>query len=324
MSTQWRTSWGNSPAPSAGAAPSGGAPSKPRPRGNRRLLVLGGVLGLIGAALVCWLLSSSKEEPTPANPKARPSKVAKPVVRPPAARPTTKPAQPAEKPEAKAKPKEEFVKAPGKMQLPDGRVLTFPPPKEGETRIIHSHGLTFKCDHLGNWEDITPKPVFDNAFEENLIGVAGGDGNFIPGMLMGMDQKEVIAMLNKQVVIKPDDPPEVAQKKEDVALLKQGILEYIKQGGTFDDFVMEMRHITAQQRKVKSTAMRDIVQLLKENKVEEAAFYRKSINEKLTKDGAKPIRFPAHISEILDQVQVPDQPKGTDPAPATDQPKAEK
>ena len=64
-----------------------------------------------------------------------------------------------------------FVKKPGTMQTPDGRVLTFPVPAEGEFRIVHSHGAVYKCDHEGNWIDITPKPVFDNAFEENLIGM---------------------------------------------------------------------------------------------------------------------------------------------------------
>ena len=187
----------------------------------------------------------------------------------------SKPATAKDKPENPEKPP--FVKRPGSMQLPDGRVLTFKPPKEGEFRIVHSHGSTYKCDHLGNWEDVTPKPVFDNSFEEALVGLAT-TGNFIPGMLMGIDYDDAIKMLTKPVVINPDDPEDVVEKKEAVAAAKEAILDYMKDGASLDDFVMEMRKQVVKERFIRGTALKEIVASLKEGRAQDAADMRDAAN----------------------------------------------
>lgn len=204
----------------------------------------------------------------------------------------------------KAKP--EFVKRPGAMQLPDGRVLTFPVPKEGEYRIVHSHGSTYKCDHLGNWEDITPKPIFDNAFEENLVSLASENGNFIPGMLMGLDDAEVVKMLKKPVQFSPDDSDEVRAKKESVVAAKEEILQYMAAGGTFDGYIKELRELTVQERGIRSMATKEIVTMLKEGREQDAARFTQELNGKLAEAGLRPMKFPAHITSILDAATVPE------------------
>ena len=110
-------------------------------------------------------------------------------------------------------------------------------------------------------------------------------------------------MLKREVVVNPGDPDDVVEKKRAVAAAKETILEYIRQGGTFDQFVMEMRDLTVQERKVKSAAMKDIVGLLKEGRAEEAAAYRRALDEQLKKEGLAPVRLPAHIIEILGQAE---------------------
>ena len=110
-------------------------------------------------------------------------------------------------------------------------------------------------------------------------------------------------MLKREVVVNPDDPDDVVEKKRAVAAAKETILEYIRQGGTFDQFVMEMRDLTVQERKVKGAAMKDIVGLLKEGRAEEAAAYRRALDEQLKKEGLAPVRLPAHIVEILGQAE---------------------
>ena len=199
-----------------------------------------------------------------------------------------------------AKKKPPFVKRPGAMQLPDGRVLTFKPPKEGEFRIVHSHGSTYKCDHLGNWEDITPKPIFDNSFEEALVGLST-TGNFIPGMLLGLDYNTVIKMLTKPVVVNPDDSEDVIAKKEAVAQAKEAILDYMKDGASFDDFVMEMRKKTVQERFIRGTAIKEIVASLKEGRVQDAADMRDAANKMLEKESLPPIKLPERINNAIEE-----------------------
>ena len=199
-----------------------------------------------------------------------------------------------------AKKKPPFVKRPGAMQLPDGRILTFKPPKEGEFRIVHSHGSTYKCDHLGNWEDITPKPIFDNSFEETLVGMAT-TGNFIPGMLLGLDHNTAIKMLTKPVVINEDDSEDVVAKKEAVAQAKEAILDYMKDGASLDDFVMEMRKQVVKEKFIRGMAIKEIVASLKEGRVQDAADMRDAANKMLEKDSLPALKLPAHIENAIEE-----------------------
>ena len=192
-----------------------------------------------------------------------------------------------------------FKKCPGAMQLPDGRVLTFKPPKEGEFKIVHSHGAVYKCDHLGNWEDVTPKPVFDNAFEESLVGLATS-GSFIPGVLMGLDYDYVIKMLTKPVVVDPGDPEDVVAKKEAVAAAKEAILDYMKDGASFDDFVMDMRRQVATERAIRGMALKEIVGLLKAGRKEAAADMRDAAERLMERETGGRLTLPAHIESSLE------------------------
>ena len=200
----------------------------------------------------------------------------------------------AEKPE-----KPPFVKRPGAMQLPDGRVLTFAPPKEGEFRIVHSHGSTYKCDHLGNWVDVTPKPIFDNSFEEALVGLSSESGAFIPGMLLGIPYEDAIRMLTKPVVINEDDSEDVIKKKEAVAAAKEAILDYMKDGASLDDFVMEMRKQVVKEKFIRGMALKEIVASLKEGRVQDAADMRDAANKMLEKDSLPALKLPAHIENAI-------------------------
>lgn len=204
----------------------------------------------------------------------------------------------------KAEPKKEkppFVKKPGTMQTPDGRVLTFPVPAPGEFRTVHSHGAVYKCDHEGNWVDVTPKPVFDNAFEENLIGMNLQNGSFIPGMLMGLDKAEVMKMLRKPVTINPDDSEEVIRKKTAAAEVKELALDYMETtGASFDEFVMEMRKTATIQKGLTASTLKDIVGFLKKGDAKSAALYRDTLNQKFRELGLPDAKIPKHINDIID------------------------
>ena len=193
-----------------------------------------------------------------------------------------------------------YVKKPGQMLTDDGRILTFPPPKEGEFRTIHSHGKVYRCDSEGNWEDVTPRPLFDNSFEENLVGLSIEGGSFIPGMLMGLDTNAVMELLRRDVVIGADDTEDEKAKKEAVAQMKGVILDYIEQGGTFDQFVMEMRALTVQERSMKGKALKRVVELYKAGKLDEARAYVDSFNSVIDEQGFSPLKLPPHIRTALE------------------------
>lgn len=266
--------------------------------------ILAGVIVVVIGGLAAWFFMG-KSAPAPKVVKTEKPKAIKEV------RPATLPKKKPEVAQPKKLSREEmlfnktngYAKAAGKMLTDDGRVLTFPPPKDGEFRIVHSHGKMYKCDSKGNFEDITPKPVFDNAFENNLLGMAIEGGFFMPGMLTGHDANEITSMLIRKVEIKPDDPPDVVEKKEAVAALKQDIIDYIKEGGTFDDYVKGMRDQSIRDRSMKQQGLREIMMMVKKGDIEGAAMFRDKFNETVAKQGMTPIKLPKHIDEKLGGVK---------------------
>lgn len=299
----WNGSGGAADAPRSGESRrAAGCRAKPRQVPSARAKgplrgALAALVVVVGAGLAWWLVSRpASTEPAPEPAHGKPA--ATPSAPKPAKAATTNAQAKAEK-AAKPEPPP-FQKRPGAMQLPDGRVLTFRPPKEGEFRIVHSHGSTYKCDHLGNWEDITPKPIFDNTFEETLVGLAT-TGNFIPGMLMGIDYDDAIKMLTKPVVINPDDPEDVVAKKEAVAAAKEAILDYMKDGASLDDFVMEMRKQVVKERFIRGMALKEIVASLKEGRAQDAADMRDAANKMLENDNLRPMNLPAHIEQAIEE-----------------------
>ena len=301
----WNGSGGAADAPRSGErrrAAGCGRGSAPNPA-RRRFAGFRGALAalvvVVGAGLAWWLVSRpASTEPAPEPAHGKPAAVPKPVAPKPAKAGTPNARAKAEK-AAKPEPPP-FQKRPGAMQLPDGRVLTFRPPKEGEFRIVHSHGSTYKCDHLGNWEDVTPKPVFDNSFEEALVGMAT-TGNFIPGMLLGLDEKEAIRMLTKPVVVNEGDSEDVVAKKEAVAQAKEAILDYMKDGATLDEFVMEMRRQAVKEKFIRGTALKEIVASLKEGRAQDAADMRDAANRMLEKEDLPALKIPAHIENAIEE-----------------------
>ena len=281
----------------------------PPPRktvGSGKRLIRGFVAALIvivGAVVVMSIIRSSSTPDEEEVPKTAPKKIAthhlstnSVAIKPVAPKKMTR------EEELFAKTNG-YVKAAGKMLTEDGRVLTFEPPKDGEYRIVHSHGKMYKCDSKGNFEDITPKPIFENSFEECLVGMAMDGGSFLPGMLMGYEQEEVLKMLNKVVVINPDDPEDVVAKKEAVAYLKADALDYIKNGGTFDGYVTEMHEQTKHEKQMKTLAMREMVSLLKKGNDIDAALYCEKANQLFEKNGFRSMRLPKRLNDILNDIR---------------------
>ena len=301
----WNGSGGAADAPRSGERRrAAGCGAKPRPVPSARAKgplrgAIAALVVVVGAGLAWWLVSRPEStEPAPEPAHGKTAAVPKPVAPKPAKAGATNARAKAEK-AAKPEPPP-FQKRPGAMQLPDGRVLTFRSPKEGEFRIVHSHGSTYKCDHLGNWEDVTPKPVFDNSFEEALVGMAT-TGNFIPGMLLGLDEKEAIRMLTKPVVVNEGDSEDVVAKKEAVAQAKEAILDYMKDGATLDEFVMEMRRQAVKEKFIRGTALKEIVASLKEGRAQDAADMRDAANRMLEKEDLPALKIPAHIENAIEE-----------------------
>lgn len=273
---------------------------------NRKLAAVTGVVVTLGIVVFFVIVGIARkpEAPVEEGPSDRPAMIADFTPDAPSATADagTSAADEVEKPAKKKDEKPAFVKRPGAMQLPDGQVLTFPAPKEGETRKVFAYGHLYECDHEGNFRDITPRQLFHTAFEANFLGLAIEDRPFIPAFLVGLDEADVRQMLEKPyepIGDETDDEKEQLKAYDD---MRAAALEYMDQGGKFDEFVDYFASNVKKERQTQAMLLREVMTLVKEGRLQEAKATAEAANELKLKKGLKPFKIPPHVQEAFDQL----------------------
>lgn len=287
---------------------------RPRPHKSAVLPLVAAAVALLAVAALLLLRGAGSKPGTHEK-----EEVSVPVPRPPVPPPSAategdhgrgpdhlapQPPPPAEPPQATAT--NDYVKKPGQMMLPNGRILTFPPPEPGHVRKVASSGRIYECDSEGNWRDVTPRQLFHTAFEANFLALSIEGRQFIPAFLLGLDQEEVVKTLQKGYEPVGDETEEELAQIKVYQEMKAAALEYIEQGGTFDQFVAEIASDVKAERRLHAEGMKSIMPLLRERRDEEAKARLAEINAALAEKGYKPVRLPARVRERL----------GLEPSPA--------
>lgn len=192
-----------------------------------------------------------------------------------------------------------YVKKPGQMMLPNGKILTFKPPKPGETTKVLANGRIYECDSEGNWRDTTKRRLFDNAFEANFANLAIEGRSFIPAFLVGLDHDAVMKTLKKDYVLKGDETEEELAAINAFVEMKGVALDYIEQGGTFDEFVTEMASFVQAERKIRANSLKQVMMLYKEGRIEEAREKCEALNAMLSEQGYGKIKLPSHVRKAF-------------------------
>ena len=274
--------------------------ARPQSRSKAWLVVFAVAAIAIGGIL--WLVPGGDNDKKNQEDKAgRPTKST--AARPTAVKPVKTDAeriQP-EKPEKPALPP--YVKKPGQMQLPNGKILTFPAPKEGETRKVYAYGHMYECDSEGNFRDITPRKLFHTAFEGNFLGLAVEDKPFIPAFLKGLDQDEVKKILEKNYQPIGDETAEEWTQLKAYDEMRCAALQYMEEGGTFDEFVDYFANQVKKERQTQAMCLREVMTLYKEGKIAEAKEMAEAAAALKEKQGLKSFKLPPHVLEAFDALQ---------------------
>lgn len=196
-----------------------------------------------------------------------------------------------------------YVKKPGQMQLPNGKILTFPAPKEGETRKVYAYGHMYECDSEGNFRDITPRKLFHTAFEGNFLGLAVEDKPFIPAFLKGLDQDEVKEILKKNYEPIGDETEEEWAQLKAYDDMRYAALQYMEEGGSFDEFVDYFANQVKKERETQALCLREVMTLYKEGKIAEAKEVAEAAAALKDKQGLKSFKLPPHVLEAFDSIQ---------------------
>ena len=192
-----------------------------------------------------------------------------------------------------------FVKRPGALQLPDGKVLTFPAPREGEIRKVYAYGHMYECDHEGNFRDVTKRQLFKTAFEANFLGLANADKPFIPVFLKGLENAEVQKILLKPYELKGDETEEEMAQLKAYDDMRAAALQFMDEGGSFDEFVDYFAQQVKQERETNALCLREVMTLYKQGKFDEAKDMAEAANALKKQKGLKELKLPAHVRERL-------------------------
>jgi len=251
-------------------------------------------LAVIAGGILIFLGGDENENPSPEK-TVRQTKVLTPATN------VVKAVSTEVKPQEPAKPEPPpYVKRPGQMQLPNGKILTFPAPKEGETRKVYAYGHMYECDSKGNFRDITPRKLFHTAFEGNFLGLAVEDKPFIPAFLKGLDQDEVKKILEKNYQPIGDETEEEWAQLKAYDDMRCAALQYMEEGGTFDEFVDYFANQVKKERQTQALCLREVMTLYKEGKIAEAKEMAEAAAALKEKQGLKSFTLPPHVLEAFD------------------------
>lgn len=193
---------------------------------------------------------------------------------------------------------------PGQARLPDGYIVTFKPPEEGQTVKFMIDHEKYVCYPDGTFEIIGHKPIFDDKFEEQLINLAMPGATFLPHTLLNHTVEELQAMLTREIIINPDDSDEVKEKKEAVVAIKQILSDYLADGGDYEYFIMEMFKYSKEERKLRIKGLTRLQDLIDDGQIDEARNFLKIYNNILEDNGFSALRLSKKVKAKLDEVDL--------------------
>ena len=106
--------------------------------------------------------------------------------------------------------------------------------------------------------------------------------------------------LARPITINADDSKDVVERKTATAAMKEEIKAFIKEGGTYQEYIDQLHQKIGNERSLHREAMREMVNLMAEGDVEGAREYRDKINEFLSEKGYLGLKLPEEWQKQLD------------------------
>lgn len=251
-------------------SPGNSAPSKFRG-------IVAAMAVVIGAGLAALFLLSG-EEKAPVKKEPKKTAVAK--------KPAT-PVKPAPKPVVAKKVEKKEVIDPAKHRV---ETLSFTTNSMGMIveRYRTADGKTHKL--------IRPsKPPLFKHMTDDLISMAmctSGGGQMPPLPLSGNLDKEFLDSLKDPIVINPDDPEDIKERKRIVAETRKQIDELMRQGISFRAILAEHEKVFDENAKIRAEVRAELQKICDEGDTKGVAEYLKTINAAFQEMGIEELQLP--------------------------------
>lgn len=194
-----------------------------------------------------------------------------------------------------------YPRKPGHLPLPGGNVITFKPPAPGCTAQVFTVNGLYLCDAEGNFTKYEPPRLFDNRFENTLDNLAMNTQILLTDHTKNFTDEEINKYLSRPITIEVDDPPDVVLRKTATAAMKDDIREFLKQGGTYAEYIDSLHNKIGSERVLHREAMREMITLLSEGDYEGAREYREKIDSFLSESGYLGLKLPDEWQRQLDE-----------------------
>ena len=187
-----------------------------------------------------------------------------------------------------------------KAEKPDpGTNIVWLSKQRYEKRMSNGAMVTVIVD---NPDEPKPIPVFEsglNNFMTNFL-IPGDD---IPETPIEFTDEEIMAALLEKIEIKDDDDEDVRFKKESIAMLREQLVDYIKEGKTARDFIYDLQRRQQFEAAYVSDARDMIFESLANDTPQEAKELYEALNKHMNEKGLPNVRLPRKILKRLEEVQ---------------------
>jgi hypothetical protein len=267
-------------------------------------------LAILGVVVWIWTDAKTAEEPKAATKKAARSQTANTKKEKVNVEKSPSERKESEKPvlqEEKKKPtydpdfQANYPRKPGHLPLPGGNVITFKPPAPGCTAQVFTVNGLYLCDAEGNFTKYEPPLLFDNRFENTLDNLAMNTQILLTDHTKNFTDAEINKYLSRPITIEANDPPDVVLRKTATAAMKDDIREFLKQGGTYAEYIDSLHNKIGSERVLHREAMREMITLLSEGDYEGAREYREKIDSFLSESGYLGLKLPDEWQRQLDE-----------------------
>ena len=79
-------------------------------------------------------------------------------------------------------------------------------------------------------------------------------------------------------------------------------LQYMEEGGSFDDFVMDFANYEKKSRETNAICLREVMTLCKEGKIQEAKEMAEAASKLMEQKGLRPFKLPPHVKAAFDSM----------------------
>ena len=269
---------------------------KPGQRRNIKTAVLVGT-ALVVAALAAWLLLKPSAEPKEVpsgTERAQTKHASKPTERPASER-TPKNDEGAVATQTVAVSSAPTNTWPKIEKLPNGREIHT---NEDGTRVLVLNPIDpeAEAERLRN----LPPPMFKHEVE-SALDMYVEPGIEMPPLPRDYTNEEVLQALMEPIEIDPEKDDEEAQlHKKTVQQFKEELKEYIKNGGTFAEYMRKLADRQSKEAQMIQESRRMVMKTLDEGKTEEAQQLLDALNKHLSDQGIPSVKMPPPYRKILE------------------------